>query len=249
MAAYRLIVAWAAGSQFIVTSSAFSRDELVRVAGMDARRIRVIPLGAPPAVEGEARRPAGLDDRPFALVVGDNRPRKNLAILAKAWAALDRESPFELVSAGPIDRRFPSLAELGAGSGARGIRELGWVGEEELRWLYAHATLLLFPSRYEGFGFPLVEAFARETPAVAADIPTLREVGGDAAVFADPERPDEWADAIARLSRDPAERERRIAAGRGRAAKLTYRRTAAATLDLLREAAGRTEPALATRPA
>jgi alpha-1,3-rhamnosyl/mannosyltransferase len=112
------------------------------------------------------------------------------------------------------------------------------VGEAELEWLYGHATVVLFPSLYEGFGFPLAEAFARGIPAIAADIPTLREIGEGAAEFVPAEDPGAWAATVAALAAEPARRDALRDAGRVRARALDYRTTAANTLALLREAVG-----------
>jgi len=119
---------------------------------------------------------------------------------------------------------------------ARSVTTLGWVSEAELEWLYARAEMVLFPSRYEGFGFPIVEAFARGLPVVAADTETFHEVAGSAARFANPDRPDAWAEAVRDLMGSPEALETARAAGRARARVLDYVQTARATLDLIRGA-------------
>jgi glycosyltransferase involved in cell wall biosynthesis len=237
--AYRLALAWARGSRTIVTSSEFSRREIVELLRMPEERVRAIRLGVPPRhAQAVPRRPARAPAGPFALVVGDNRPRKNLATLARAWALLGEEPALELVSVGPADPRYASMESLAADAGARRVTGLGWVEEPELEWLYAHATLVLFPTRYEGFGFPLVEAFVRGLPVVASGIPVLREIGEGACVFLDPDDPGAWAAAFRRLAGSGHERETLVAAGRVRARELRYEDTARATLELLHEAAG-----------
>jgi len=140
------------------------------------------------------------------------------------------------VAAGPSDPRFPTLTGF-SGSDRRHVHSLGWVSPGELEWLYRNARLLLFPSRYEGFGFPLVEAFAHDLPVVASTAPALREVAGGAAAHAPPDDDDAWVDAVRRLATDEPERSRRIAAGRRRLGELDYRHTAEVTLAVLREAA------------
>lgn len=226
----------------VFTGSDFSRDELVRRAGLAPDRVRVVPLGLPQRTSATPLR-RSLPDGPFAIVVGENRPRKNLALLARAWGLLDQEDPLTLVSVGRDDARYPSLEQLAATESANGgrrthaVRSLGWTSEAELAWLYAHASLVLFPSRYEGFGFPLVEAFASNVPVLAADIPAFREVGRDAATYASPDDAHAWAAAVSRLRRDDAARDAQVAAGRMRAAELTYDCTAAHTLAALREVA------------
>jgi glycosyltransferase involved in cell wall biosynthesis len=234
---FRLSVQRARSARFIVTSSEFSRQEILELVRASPDRVRSIPLGAPPvAATAASLRPERLPEGRFALVVGDNRPRKNLAVLARAWALLPRESMPFLVSVGPADPRYLTATEWAARTGTRHVIGLGWVSEKELAWLYEHADMLLFPSFYEGFGLPLVEAFQRGVPVVAADIPTLREVADNAAWFADPNRPQDWADAVARLSSDPEEREALRRAGRSRASELSYRDTAQRTRALFEEA-------------
>src|SRR2546427_526937 len=93
-------------------------------------------------------------------VAGAERPT-GPAWRARAWALFGPAPSLELVSAGPADPRYATMERLAAEVGARAVMGLGWVEESELEWLYANATLVLFPSRYEGFGFPLVEAFVR----------------------------------------------------------------------------------------
>lgn len=234
-ALFRASLARLSRARLVLTSSAFSRDEIVGLLGLDPARVQAVLLGAPPAPGRPGARPAGAPDGPFALVVGDNRPRKNLALLARVWAARACAGT-TLVSAGPLDPRYPSLAELARRTGAPQVVSLGWVGDDELEWLYAHAALLLFPSRYEGFGLPMVEAFARGVPVIGADTPTLAEVAGGAALLLDPDDDEAWTRGVGRLLGDAGERDRRIDAGRARAAALTYRATAERTLALLRAA-------------
>jgi glycosyltransferase involved in cell wall biosynthesis len=105
-----------------------------------------------------------------------------------------------------------------------------------MEWLYQNAAIILFPSRYEGFGFPLVEAYARGCPTIAADIPTLREIGEGPTVFVQPGDFDGWASAVTDLARSDAERGRRRQEALARAASLDYRRTGEHTLALLHEA-------------
>jgi glycosyltransferase involved in cell wall biosynthesis len=235
---FRASLAVARRARFIVTSSEFSRNEITQLVPMPRDQVRSIRLGVPPRPEPLLpSRPKQLSERPYALVVGDNRLRKNLVTLARTWARMSPEPPLDLISAGPNDPRYPTLAELAAREGARHVSSLGWVSEEELEWLYGHAEIMLFPSLYEGFGFPLVEAFERGQPIVASDLPPLREIGEGVARFADPHSPDRWADEVLRLARAPEEVVRLRALGRERALELSYRATAEATLALLREAA------------
>jgi len=142
---------------------------------------------------------------------------------------MGEDAPLDLVWAGAADPRFPSLYDLARSPRAR---TLGAVSAAELEWLYANATLLVFPTRYEGFGFPLLEACARGTPVLASDIPPLREVGGDAAIYAEP------SGLAAAIRQAIAEADARSRAGIERARLFSWdetaRRAVAAYLEVLR---------------
>jgi glycosyltransferase involved in cell wall biosynthesis len=237
-ALYLLSLRYAVTARFIVTCSEFSRREIVELTAARAEHVRVTPLGVAPRVRGvDPRRPDRLTAERFALVVSDNRPRKNLDLLARAWAGMGDVPQLALVAVGPADPRFPSLLDRAAHWGAHGVEHLGWVKPEELAWLYAHAQVVLLPSTYEGFGYPLVEAMAEGVPALVSDIPVLREVGAEAAIYADPCNPADWVQAVLRLTGDAGVYERMRQLGRERATELTYQKTAEATLAVLREAA------------
>jgi len=235
---YQLSLARAAQARFILTSCDFSRREIEELAAVEPGQVRVVHLGLPP-VRGRVapRRPANVPEGPFALVVGINKPHKNLATLAAAWAKLGPVPPLALVSAGPEDPRHPRLGPLAEKYKARSVVALGKVSEAELEWLYRNAIIGLFPTLYEGFGLPMVEAFRHGVPMLASDIPTLRETGAQAAWFLPPLNAAAWADAVRELARDPETREGLRRAGRERAAQLTYDRTARGTLEVLRAAA------------
>lgn len=228
---FALALAHARGADALFTVSEFARADLVRRAGIPAHKLHVVPNGVPPHTTTAARRPAGVPERPFALVVGANRPHKNLTTLARAWESFGEEPPLELVAAGPIDQRFPSLGRLAR---REHVHELGAVSAAELEWLYAHAVLLVFPTLYEGFGLPIVEAGERGLPVLASDIPALRETGGDAVRYIAPHDPSAWAAAVRMLASDPAERERLRVAGRARASRFDYAESASRALGVLR---------------
>lgn len=233
---FRLSLLRACRARLLVTVSDFSRAEILELLPASPARVRTVRPGVQPRLGSLApERPSAVPDGPFAIVVGDNRPHKNHAVLASAWARFGASAPLALVGAGPVDARHPDLAVLARRAGAR-AHHLGRVSQRELAWLYQHATLLLFPSRYEGFGSPLAEAFAQGLPAVVSDLPVLREIGGGAARFVEPDQADRWAEAVADLTGEECVREQMRVAGRERAAGLTYEQTARGVLDVLREA-------------
>jgi len=232
---FGLALRHARGAAAAITPSEFSRRELIRRVHFPAARLHLIPQGVPPRAEAPPERPAGVPERAFALVVGGNRPHKDLRTLARAWKLLGAARPLDLVGAGPADPRFPSLADLARAEGAAGVCALGAVSPAALEWLYANATLLVFPSRYEGFGFPLLEAAARGTPVLAADIPALRELGDGVARFVAPGDAEAWAAAVRELAGDAAARARMRAAGLAAAAAHDYARVAERTWALLEQ--------------
>ena len=204
----------------VLTVSERTRRDLRELYDVPDEKIVVTLNGVDPAFTPSDKVLQG----DYVLFVGAVQERKNpLAALAAAEAA-----GLPLVVAGPA--KDEALArELGR----RGARVTGYVEQEELVRLYRGAACLVQPSRYEGFGLPVLEAMACGTPVVAVPEPALREVAGDAAVWAD-ER--ELADGIRRAV---SERKRLAAAGLERARLFSWRETARRTLDVYREALGR----------
>ena len=203
----------------VLTVSERTRRDLRELYDVPDEKIVVTPNGVDPAFTPSNTLLQG----DYVLVVGAVQERKNpLAALAAADAA-----GLPLVVAGPAkDEALARELEL------RGARVTGYVAQDELVRLYRGAACLVQPSRYEGFGLPVLEAMACGTPVVAVPEPALREVAGDAAVWAE-ER--ELADGIRRAV---AERERLAAAGLERARLFSWRETARRTLDVYRKALG-----------
>ena len=130
------------------------------------------------------------------------------------------------------------LAALAADKGGPdAIIRLGAVPESTLRALYHGAAALVYPSRYEGFGLPLVEAMASGTPVLASRAASIPEVVGESGILLDPDEPQRWADAIVQVMTDPMLRARLRTAGRARAAMFTWERTARITLAVYRRVA------------
>ncbi len=228
-AIYRRLLQDALKSQLVVTDSNASRDA-IRAAFPDARvALQVVHPGHRFEDRGSTW-PAW--PRSALLTVGINKPHKNLETLVKALAKIPREKRPLLVCAGPNDRRFPDAGALAARHRvAEDVRALGMVAEDRLAPLYRSATLFAFPTRHEGFGLPLLEALALGVPAVVSDLPVLREVAGDAALFCPPDDDAAWAAAIERLLGDAAERSALTARGRARARAFDYTRAATRIAD------------------
>jgi glycosyltransferase involved in cell wall biosynthesis len=200
----------------VLTVSERTRRDLVQLYGVDDARVVVTPNGVDPAFS-----PAdGHDSHRYALFVGAIQPRKD-PLAAVAAAA---EAGLQLVVAGP-ERDRALAQELRA----RGADLRGYVSQAELVELYRGAAALVLPSLYEGFGLPVLEAMATGTPVVATADEALREVAGDAALYAPPDR---LGDALRRAVTD---RDRLVAAGLERARHFTWAETARRTLAVYRE--------------
>jgi alpha-1,3-rhamnosyl/mannosyltransferase len=217
----------------VLCPSRATREELVRRLGLRLERITLAPLAADPCFSAEPRPPGddranGLAARPFVLHVGGAAPTKNLPALLRAMAGLwsTGRATADLVCVAPEPLR-PS--GLGAAAHADRVHVLSEVGQPFLRWLYQHARVLAVPSRDEGFGLPVLEALAWGCPVVASCLGSLPEVGGDAALYADPDDAAAWAAALGRVLDDPGLAADLSARGRRRAAGFGYDATARAT--------------------
>jgi alpha-1,3-rhamnosyl/mannosyltransferase len=220
----------------IVADSAFTAREAAEATGIDAARFRVVHCALPPAA------PATPHDagEPYLLALGTAEPRKNLAVLIEAWGILaGRGKPPLLLICGSCDtpegeRLRATVARLGL---AGRVRFLGFSPQAQVRSLLAGASGLLFPSRYEGFGYPLLEAFREGCPVAAADAGSLPEIGGPAVLLLPPDDPAAWADtASALVAADAATRGRLVAAGRTRLAAFGLDAMAAGHLAAYQEA-------------
>jgi len=225
----------------ILTDSAFSASEIAAAYGIPSDRICVIPLGAAPGFA-----PAdgvGLTDlpphvtAPFLLHVGDLHERRNLPMLVTAMLDARRRgcSSLSLVLAG-VDRGVgDDLSALAANAGARdAVIRLGVVDDARLQVLYRAATALVYPSLYEGFGLPVLEAMASGTPVVASHAASIPEVLGDAGILLPPTDGAAWTDALVRVVTNESLRATMRTHGLSRATTFSWARTARMTYDAYR---------------
>jgi glycosyltransferase involved in cell wall biosynthesis len=237
----------ALSATMVVTDSEFSASEIQAAYGIDRHRIVVVPLG----VDGSFRTvggagasplpagilPAGISG-PYVLHVGDLHERRNLPMMVAAVVDARRQGSvpaLRLVLAG-VDRGVgDAVAAVAANAGMPdAVVRLGSVQEGSLRALYRSALALVYPSLYEGFGLPLLEAMACGAPVLASRAASIPEVVGDAGLLLDPHDRAEWTTAIVRLAGDEALRGTLRANGLARAAAFTWDRTARQTLDVYR---------------
>ena len=221
----------------VIAVSQSTADDLVEHLKVPQSRIDVVPngVGTPPDVapraEAQLREELGAGERPIVLCTSAKRPHKNLKRLLDALASLPAERRPLTVLTGYPTQHEDELHEHARRLGIEDdVRILGWVGQDVLEGLYNAATCLVFPSLYEGFGLPVLEAMARGLPVASSNRSSLPEVAGDAALLFDPEDVSAMAAAIEQLLTDPAERDRLREAGRAQAARFTWRACAEATV-------------------
>jgi glycosyltransferase involved in cell wall biosynthesis len=228
----------------LCNSHATRRDLIARFPAA-APKAAVMPLAADRAFAtplSAALREAALAEhglaRPFVLSTGTLEPRKNLSRLLDAWALLPEpvRAAHDLVLVGPKGwEREEVLRRAG-----EEVRVLGFVSDAHLVALYQSCRAFAYPSLYEGFGLPVLEAMSAGAPAVTSDVSSLPEVGGDAVLYADPRDTRSIAAALERALTDEAERARLAEAGPRRAAGFSWERAAGEALAALQAAAAST---------
>ena len=225
----------------VLCVSATTARDLAEHLGVGGDRVDVTPLGTDlvPASDEEVallRARIGLDG-PYLLGLGTLEPRKDLPTLVRAFATLAAALPHTLVLAGLAGWGSDELAEAVAASGAaERIRLTGYVPEQDKAALLSGADLLVYPSRYEGFGLPVLEAMACGTPVVTTTGGSLPEVAGDAALLVPPGDPEQLAAAVLELLGDQAAWADQARRGRARAAAFTWERCADLTATAYRKA-------------
>jgi glycosyltransferase involved in cell wall biosynthesis len=227
----------------IIAVSAAGREEIVAGLGVARERIDVVPNGVrpPPAAPSTAgvRERHRLGQRPVVLAVATNLPHKNLPVVIDALALMSSEQRPMLVMVGHGTDDGALLARAATAGVAEDVRLLGARSTEELESLYALADCLVLPTLHEGFGLPVLEAMARSVPVVCSDIPALREVAGEAALYLDPHAPARIAARISELLADAGLAGRLRELGRARAAGFSWSAAAEGTLASYRRALAR----------
>lgn len=233
-------------ARMIITDSEFVRRELIDLLGVAAHRIQAVPLGVEagfhPRLSAESA-PAliqhGLADIPYLLVVATLEPRKNLLSLIEAYGQLPtrlrQQHPLVIVGArgwltGELERRLEPLERGGQ------IKRLGYVPQEDLPLIYASAHAFVFPSLYEGFGLPVLEALASGTPTLTSNRSSLPEVAGDAALLIDPEDMEALTAGLERLLTDDEWRAQAVERGLRQARQFSWERCIEETVAVYRRA-------------
>ena len=234
-----------ARANHVITDAAYTRNEIIAEFGISPDRITAVPLGARkifrPRDEEECREVLTARDlsyRSFILCVGTLEPRKNLELVIRTYAQLPRafreRHPLVLVGmkgwlTSKLESTMSPLVEAGQ------VRPLGFTSDSDLAALYAGAMVLVYPSLYEGFGLPPLEAMACGTPVIVSNRATLPEVVGDAGEMVEPTDAEGLTALLQRLADDPAHWQQRAELCRRRASQFSWERCAQETLAVYRK--------------
>ena len=227
-------------ARMVICPSEATKQATVRLFGIEPARCRVIPHGvetefalpASTSVKAAVKARYALPDR-YLLQLGTVQPRKNYITSLRALARIPAAERLPLIVAGAFGWKYDAVVDAVRELELREwVRFVGYAGMPDLPALYQMAQAVLFPSLDEGFGLPLLEAFAAGTPVVASNAGAIPEVAGDAALLSAPEDAEALAANLLRVLTDRPLRERQVAAGRARAALYTWSASAAAHRDV-----------------
>jgi len=224
----------------IITVSSFSAEELISLLNVPPEKISVISEGisprfAAPAADATQELLSGLNlDRPYILTVGTLEPRKNVPFLVEVFEKMTRFDGDLVIVGMPGWKYQPIIDRMKSSAQAGRIKYLRYVSDEQLRALYSGAELFMFPSLYEGFGFPPLEAMACGTPVISSGAGSLREVLGDAAVVVPVYDSNLWVEQAYQWLGNRSMCER----GKARAARYTWKKAAQETWNVYRKVAG-----------
>ena len=245
-----LVPAGARRSDRVLADSQSTREDIVELLGISPERVEVVPLGlgavrrGPAAPAEEVVRRLELGERPVLLSLSAKRPHKNLGALIDALARIESARRPVLVLPGYATWHERELRERAAAAGvAQDIRFPEWLSSEELEGLWAITRAFVFPSLYEGFGLPVLEAMARGVPVVCSNSSSLPEVAGDAALLFDPRDVGAIAAAVERVLYDEQLAANLRERGLRRASEFSWERTARLTLAVYARVLGLPSPA------
>jgi glycosyltransferase involved in cell wall biosynthesis len=221
-------------AEAVLTVSEFTKSELLRLGGQQEQNIRAIHCGVD-ASWFRARRGPRPHNRPYLLYVGNVKPHKNLATLVQAFKSIKDRIPQDLLIVGGTERlitKDETIAIAAADSGGR-VHFTGYVEDDLLRRYFSYADALVWPSLYEGFGLPPLEAMACGCPVLVSNVASLPEVCGDAALYCDPYNAKDIADKILLLINNRSLRENLRGKGKKHAKRFTWDRCAEQTVDAI----------------
>ena len=221
-------------SRSVFCVSEFAKSECIRFFGARDESVHVCTEGwqhldrIEESSEAELAKLVG--EKPFVLAVSSPTPNKNFRLVVEAMKEIDG-APFEFVIAGSVD---PSIFQ-GSRNVLQNAKYLGYVSDEQLKGLYRKAQCFVFPSRYEGFGIPPLEAMSMGCPVLASDIPSVREVCGDAATYFDPSDSKQLAQQLIAITKSPNSKDVWGPKGIARAKNFSWQKAANRVADHLME--------------
>jgi glycosyltransferase involved in cell wall biosynthesis len=228
----------------LIAVSEWTRNDAVRLLDLDPERVEVIYSGVADAffhvTAADVARVRGKYNlaRPYVLFVGTIEPRKNLDTLLDAWQQMSLSGEFELVLAGPVGWGETHVVVERART-LRQVRYIDYVPEPDLAGVTAGATAFVYPSLYEGFGFPVAQAMAAGVPVLTSNVSSLPEVTGAAALLVDPRSPGEIESGLRKLLSSPSLREKLGREGRQRAERFRWQECAQRSMAFFERLMGR----------
>ncbi len=236
----------------IITISEASKSDILKEYGVDRDKVVVIYPGIKPKMDmstlephiykwQEVQRKFEIADR-YLLFVSTLQPRKNAARLIEAFSQLKavKKGELQLLIVGKKGWLYEEILAAPEKFGVeKEVKFLDFVNNEDLEVLYRNAQLFVYPSLYEGFGLPVVEAMRYDCPVVTSNVSSLPEAGGDAALYFDPLNVDDMTKVIEKVLNEPELRKKMIAKGHAQILKFSWEKAAKETLEVLREVAGK----------
>ncbi|RKZ79267.1 MAG: glycosyltransferase family 1 protein [Candidatus Parabeggiatoa sp. nov. 1] len=220
----------------IICNSEFTAGELVRLTGVNPAKITVTHLGVSKHWF-EIKKEKCPHNKPYLLYVGNVKPHKNLVTLVEAFELLANKIPHDLVIVGKKEGFITNdkVVEKQAASLKQRVHFTGYVDDEMLHQYFVHADALVFPSLYEGFGLPPLEAMACGCPVIVSNAASLPEVCGDAAIYCEPRDPTDIASKIEQLVKDKTLQNTMRQKGLERAKQFNWDKTVQQTLTIIEE--------------
>lgn len=220
----------------IIAVSESTRQDVIRILGVSPERVRTIWSGVPEAYFHAKPRS---EKQPYLLFLGTIEPRKNVGLLLDAWESLkpSLRKEFRLVVAGATGWKSEAVTQRLV-AGVPGVQFAGYVAEGEVPSLVAGAVAVVYPSLYEGFGFPVAQAMAAGAPVIVSNVSSLPEIAGDAALLIDPHSVADLRAALESILTSPGLRARLAANARKRASAFRWETAARASLEFFSEVAG-----------
>lgn len=225
-------------STLLITPTEFVKQDFINFSGVSPNKITVT-LESSDELPTPSQPVQVLQDKRFIMYVGRPTPHKNLGRLIQAFDRLQSQHPeLYLALAGKKDTNYERIESKANKQGIRNLVFTGFISDQQLRWMYEHCTVYVFPSLSEGFGLPGLEAMRHGAPVASSNATCLPEVNGDAALYFDPLDIDDMTATIDQLLTDEALRQKLIVTGRKHVSTFSWRRMAEQTFKVYKEALG-----------